>query len=828
MNPNNKQSSSEGYNEVEDINYYSFMIEPDTHCKQTNPDLKQQNIKETVKQEPDIRFSIQSFLDDKIEPKPIEDSMMSCTNLYSILNEIQCSDDVKKAYSILEDDYIKKKLLPIISDNDFTKLQRQFTKTHFITLKSEIDRLNRVGATIAPVSDVSELIQRTYINNEAEMKMVQNNINKYENAVYKWRSIKGDSNCFYRTVMFYYLENIILTKNTNELKSLIYDIYLCFKEQIYSDKFQLYKLNKDRFQLILHLIYYALTLPDDKDSKSKAYTILIKVYNNYYDFDLSLILYLKFSLFKYIKQNEGLLYSKEFSVNINSLLPPLYQKDGQFFYQQFYERELMPLGRDAEKIVIYITPFVLRMNMKIYAFDINKSDSMLNEFFFDIKEEEKHTITLLFRNYHYELLYKKEYFLKHSDFFSLFSAIQEQATKITTNPLKRQINNYANNMIDKNIQPKSSRNYTSQIGQRIMTSPNIEVSQIGKLTIQNKPQLSLNKNAISSIQNVNKKSNQSLQKSNTLIEHHSSSNILSNKTSMLVQNIPSKSIIPNTHQIQINSFDKTNQMYNCTKCNAKTRLGSLCENCHTMFLKIWIKSSYSLFIQNNISNSIVSKSMETFENFLSKSIINYENGIKYSFNEAINLIPKENRFSMKEYINEIQSTLCIGCFHYLNITDNTFYFQIPCGCILCSDDCLKKFIMVAPFNTVGCYMCVCGKKYDLIELKYMINFLSTHHFKKQQKQMFSFIFEKIKNYCGGCNQEILLKKDSHLNIIEVNDVEIERILNINKFNHLICDRCWKDIKKENKFICNMCNSVHFITNKISKKEGKMNGNCLVF
>ena len=382
MNPNNKQSSSEGYNEVEDINYYSFMTEPDTHCKQTNPDLKQQNIKETVKQEPDIRFSIQSFLDDKIEPKPIEDSMMSCTNLYSILNEIQCSDDVKKAYSILEDDYIKKKLLPIISDNDFTKLQRQFTKTHFITLKSEIDRLNRVGATIAPVSDVSELIQRTYINNEAEMKMVQNNINKYENAVYKWRSIKGDSNCFYRTVMFYYLENIILTKNTNELKSLIYDIYLCFKEQIYSDKFQLYKLNKDRFQLILHLIYYALTLPDDKDSKSKAYTILIKVYNNYYDFDLSLILYLKFSLFKYIKQNEGLLYSKEFSVNINSLLPPLYQKDGQFFYQQFYERELMPLGRDAEKIVIYITPFVLRMNMKIYAFDINKSDSMLNEFFF--------------------------------------------------------------------------------------------------------------------------------------------------------------------------------------------------------------------------------------------------------------------------------------------------------------------------------------------------------------------------------------------------------------------------------------------------------------
>lgn len=826
MNPNNKKNlntSPEGYDEVEDINYYSFMIEPDTHCKTTQPDLEQQKTKDNSKNEPEIRFSIQSFLDDKIEPKPAEDSMMSCTNLYSILNEIQCSDDVKRAYSILEDDYIQKKLLPIISDNDFTRLQRQFTKTHFITLKSEIDRLNRVGTTIAPVSDVSELIQRTYINNEAEMKMVQNNINKYENAVYKWRSIKGDSNCFYRTVMFYYLENIILTKNINELKSLIYDIYLCFKEQVFSDKFQLYKLNKDRFQLILHLIYYALSLPDDKDSKSKAYTILIKVYNNYYDFDLSLILYLKFSLFKFLKNNEGLLYSKEFSVNLNSLLPSLYQKDGQYFYQQFYERELMPLGRDAEKIVIYITPFVLRMNMKIYAFNINKSDSILNEFYFDIKEEEKQTITLLFRNYHYELLYNKEYFLKNIDFLSLFSAIQQQKANITTNSIKSQINTHNNIMIDTNIQQKNSRNYTSQISQRIMTCPNTEVSQIGTITIKNQPQLSGNKNAISS-----RKSIPSLQKTNTLIEHHSSNNILSNKTSMLVQKIPSKSVVSNPQSIQMNSFDKTNQMFHCTKCNAQTQLGFLCENCHNIFLKLWLKSSYSLFIQNNISNSIVSKSMEIFEQFLSKSIINYENGTKYSFNEAINKIPKENRFSIKEYLSELQSTLCLGCFHYLNITDNTFYFQIPCGCILCCVDCLKKFIMVAPFNTIGAYTCVCGKKYDLMELKYMINFLATHHFKKQQKQMFSFIFEKIKKYCGGCNQEIILNKDSHLNIIEVNDVEIERILNISKFNHLICDKCWKDIKKENKFICNMCNSVHFITNKISKKEGKMNGNCLIF
>ena len=826
MNPNNKKNlntSPEGYDEVEDINYYSFMIEPDTHCKTTQPDLEQQNSKNNSKNEPEIRFSIQSFLDDKIEPKPGEDSMMSCTNLYSILNEIQCSDDVKRAYSILEDDYIQKKLLPIISDNDFTRLQRQFTKTHFITLKSEIDRLNRVGTTIAPVSDVSELIQRTYINNEAEMKMVQNNINKNENAVYKWRSIKGDSNCFYRTVMFYYLENIILTKNINELKSLIYDIYLCFKEQVFSDKFQLYKLNKDRFQLILHLIYYALSLPDDKDSKSKAYTILIKVYNNYYDFDLSLILYLKFSLFKFLKNNEGLLYSKEFSVNLNSLLPSLYQKDGQYFYQQFYERELMPLGRDAEKIVIYITPFVLRMNMKIYAFNINKSDSILNEFYFDIKEEEKQTITLLFRNYHYELLYNKEYFLKNIDFLSLFSAIQQQKANITTNSIKSQINTHNNIMIDTNIQQKNSRNYTSQISQRIMTCPNTEVSQIGTITIKNQPQLSGNKNAISS-----RKSIPSLQKTNTLIEHHSSTNILSNKTSMLVQKIPSKSVVSNPQSIQMNSFDKTNQMFHCTKCNSQTQLGFLCENCHNIFLKLWLKSSYSLFIQNNISNSIVSKSMEIFEQFLSKSIINYENGTKYSFNEAINKIPKENRFSIKEYLSELQSTLCLGCFHYLNITDNTFYFQIPCGCILCCVDCLKKFIMVAPFNTIGAYTCVCGKKYDLMELKYMINFLATHHFKKQQKQMFSFIFEKIKKYCGGCNQEIILNKDSHLNIIEVNDVEIERILNISKFNHLICDKCWKDIKKENKFICNMCNSVHFITNKISKKEGKMNGNCLIF
>ena len=107
-----------------------------------------------------------------------------------------------------------------------------------------------------------------------------------------------------------------------------------------------------------------MSLNNIKNSILKSYSILIKVINNFPDFDLGIILYLKYSIYKYIQFNEGKLYTKDFSVNLNNLLPEKYQIDGKFLYKEFYEKDLIPLNKEAERIIIYITLFCFRKNNK--------------------------------------------------------------------------------------------------------------------------------------------------------------------------------------------------------------------------------------------------------------------------------------------------------------------------------------------------------------------------------------------------------------------------------------------------------------------------------
>ena len=830
---------------IEDINYYSFVVYPEDKKDNHNNTPQNTNLgKDNDTKEPEIRFSIQSFLDDRIELVQNEETdMMSCMNIMSMINEIHCPDDVKKEYSILEDDYLEKRILPKVSLQDFNKILKQYNKNYFIKLKSEIDRLNLYGPNISPVSNTSDLIKRSYLGDEEKKNKILSNIQMYDNMIFKWRSIKGDGNCFYRTVMFFYLEKLIHNKNTDELKNLIYDITQCFKDQFFVEAFQFYKVNKDKFLLILMLLYYALSLEDTKDSKTKAYTILVRVSNNYLDYDYGIVLYLKYSIMKYIKKNEGMLYSKEFSVKLDNLLPIQYQKDGKGFYQPFYERDLMPLGKDAEKIIIYIAPFVVGMGMKIYAFDFDKGEGMLNEFHFAVNDSTD-LMTILYRNFHFEILYKKDYFLQNVEIFSLFSAIPNLTTNVS-NIVKNSVNQNKNSKIEtNNIQGANQssilKNNNSNQSKIIKSQNNVQSN------IQNNPQsVQEKKQMIRNLTSPNYFPSKS--KENLHINHpsvkpelilnrlNSNSNIPQNK---VLNTSPSNNCPPNNttpNQIYksqvINNQKQTEISYQCPKCHVKTQYNFYCDKCHSNYLKFWLKSSYCHFIQNNITNSITSKDIETFKQYLSKVFINYENGAKSLFNDAYNILKKESQFDVKEYILNLKNSLCLSCFNYLNINENTFYFQLPCKCIFCCLDCLRKFLAVAPFHMMGNYMCICGEEYDLITLKYMINFLSAHHFKKQQTQMFKFIYEKIKNKCAGCDKEITLSGDekSNINILEVQDYEVEKVLNITKFNHLLCDHCWKEIKKDNKkFICPMCNSIHTITNKISKAGRKVSGSCVIF
>ena len=94
----------------------------------------------------------------------------------------------------------------------------------------EIDNDNDLEVKIS--QSESELKE---LNNEINQLLI-NKLKSLNNICYKWRKIKGDGNCFYRSIIFAYIENIILTNNLSKLKNIICDMYFKFKEYKLNDK----------------------------------------------------------------------------------------------------------------------------------------------------------------------------------------------------------------------------------------------------------------------------------------------------------------------------------------------------------------------------------------------------------------------------------------------------------------------------------------------------------------------------------------------------------------------------------------------------------------
>ena len=88
------------------------------------------------------------------------------------------------------------------------------------------------------------------------------------------------------------------------------------------------------------------------------------------EFDYAMVLYFRYLIYSYIKENENKLYLKEFDIKIGNLLPIEYEtKSGNFLWKNFYEKYLMKMFNYAEKIIIYLTPFVLGVNIDVLLYE---------------------------------------------------------------------------------------------------------------------------------------------------------------------------------------------------------------------------------------------------------------------------------------------------------------------------------------------------------------------------------------------------------------------------------------------------------------------------
>ena len=145
--------------------------------------------------------------------------------------------------------------------------------------------------SIGPLSSLANMIEQT--SRIDTLSILKEQYKLLESSVYKWRSVSGDGNCFYRAFMFSYLQGIIFDKNITLLKNEIIDIQLKLNKNSDMDNLTIQvKKNINKYKtdgLFIHLLtLLELLIKDQEDMKNSqlAYDFLIKSLNYSKEFDL--------------------------------------------------------------------------------------------------------------------------------------------------------------------------------------------------------------------------------------------------------------------------------------------------------------------------------------------------------------------------------------------------------------------------------------------------------------------------------------------------------------------------------------------------------------
>ena len=322
--------------------------------------------------------------------------------------------------------------IPKISQQEYDNMKNNFINID--TLAKLFNYLKGINCnfksvacndSVGGISPLTYLIESKY---NAKIEKAQEMKNKYDilqNFIMNYRTINGDGNCFYRAVMFRYLEILVLTKNTEQLQNVIFDFINSFKSEKLRSRLVIKNMNiKPDLSLKLLILIVELL---KNNMVEDAHQILVKSFSTCQKFDYAMILYLRYLLYDYIKQNENKTYLKTFPIQIGNLLPYQFEtEDGKFLFDEFYEKYLLNFFTDAEKIVIYLTPFVLQIEIDIIIFDDNEKE-ILKSFKWEGNSELKtnEVISLLNHKNHYEIIYTPNDYKKYQKIFEIYENKQK-------------------------------------------------------------------------------------------------------------------------------------------------------------------------------------------------------------------------------------------------------------------------------------------------------------------------------------------------------------------------------------------------------------------
>lgn len=245
---------------------------------------------------------------------------------------------------------------------------------------------------------------------------------KYE--IYYWRRIKGDGNCYYRSILITYIELLIM----NSIKEQNPEIFFCFIKEILFTKFP-YKINEYKVKLIFVLL---LIYEEIKKKNSLAYDILYRAIHKSKFIEKILIYWFKLKLSQFLKQNINLEIE---GFKLLQVIPDINNDDDNNIeidnkeLNEYIDNKILKMDEYVEGYPIYITPFVLKCKINIYTINKSVDNKNKNSTILSINKEKielsndtmfipvvdylpylkNQEINLLFKSPHYDSLSTREF-----------------------------------------------------------------------------------------------------------------------------------------------------------------------------------------------------------------------------------------------------------------------------------------------------------------------------------------------------------------------------------------------------------------------------------
>ena len=426
----------------------------------------------------DITFNKTNIREIEKEPEQtvLENLIRKSDNNFKKLNSINILNDIPKNTILgscitmkdIKPQFLEVKQLNILSDEIFEsniipKYDLNTIKdlsNYILNLKMIIEH-NTFSQSVGPLKEIDDLIEGSSnynINLKDEILQKQEIL---KDILY-YRRIKGDGNCFYRCIFVQLFENIIFNNKINTLKGIILEVCQCYNNKNNEKYLKINSKDNINYKLCIRILI-AIYLKLKENKIEEAYKIFIYSMNKCQHFDLGFIWYFRYALFRYIQDNKGLFFSEDFEILIGNLLPEKFEINGEFLFNKFFEEYLLKVYSEAEKIIIYLTPYIFGINLIIYTFDCSTQIfTYKGKSNFDFEND----ITIIFRKAHYELIYPINYFIKYKTilekyldtepYFSILNNRKINISKEKKNIENKQINSKSKSTLlkEKNVNNK--------------------------------------------------------------------------------------------------------------------------------------------------------------------------------------------------------------------------------------------------------------------------------------------------------------------------------------------------------------------------------------